>query len=230
MSTKSLLSVADVRSGNGAPGDINATHKANAIRTALIWMDGYITKRHPEIGRPEGAPQVICPFLGISMRKNMLSLAVHPEIKSSKRKLLRCVSEYAEQFMRDKCENADDEQYRAYAIIFPNIERPKLSLLSEVQSRLKDVLVPKGYMIGEFYETCTVPAAHNANFHVMWSPIPLMAIRNMLPHDVLFLKKSKEMFLHFDQRFGSHFAEPEKLPSTERHLIAHYEAARAQFA
>ena len=61
------------------------------------------------------------------------------------------------------------------------------------------------------------------------SPYPLIAMRYMALHDILFLEDNELCFASYDQRFGSRFKEPEKLEDYEKPLIDIYRRAKARF-
>jgi len=62
-------------------------------------------------------------------------------------------------------------------------------------------------MVGQFYEGCAESGLWNDSFQPLQSPIPLLAIRNMVPSDFLFLhgKRGNEgMLISYLNRFGTH--------------------------
>jgi hypothetical protein len=62
-------------------------------------------------------------------------------------------------------------------------------------------------MVGQFHPTCTEPAARNTTFMVNRAPVPLVAIRRMALHDVLFLHQWEDWFLEYSNRFGHRYGE-----------------------
>jgi hypothetical protein len=97
---------------------------------------------------------------------------------------------------------------KAILILFPDVTHAKASVdMEALQKRLKPDFVKKGLMIGQFYEGCAESGLWNDSFQPLQSPIPLLAIRNMVPSDFLFLhgKRGNEgMLISYLNRFGTH--------------------------
>jgi heptaprenyl diphosphate synthase len=62
------------------------------------------------------------------------------------------------------------------------------------------------------------------------SPIPLMAIRHMALHDILFLGENAEWFQEYNVRFGHRFHDLDKVETFNHHLIDYYLKAKARFS
>jgi heptaprenyl diphosphate synthase len=90
--------------------------------------------------------------------------------------------------------------------VLPELPRPLWSLLDEVQAELKPRLARRGMMLGQFHPDCPEPAARNPRFRVSRSPLPLLAIRRMALHDVLFLHRDPALFAEYRRRFGDRYA------------------------
>lgn len=74
-------------------------------------------------------------------------------------------------------------------VTFPELGRAHWRLIDEGHRICKTAVVRNGLMLGQFHPLCDAPAAHNQTFAVNRAPIPLMVIRQMAPHDVLFLEE-----------------------------------------
>lgn len=70
---------------------------------------------------------------------------------------------------------------------------------------------------------------YNEGFRVSVAPYPLIAIRNMAFHDILFVQKNAAWFSSYNLRFGHKFNEPEKIEDYNQHYVAMYEAAKRKF-
>ena len=97
-----------------------------------------------------------------------------------------------------------EAQYKTILVLFPDLE-PSQSpgIIDTIQSTLKPEFIPKGLMIGQFYPSCEEPALWNHDFRPLRSPVPLLAIRHMVPTDFPFLKKDAGWLAAFLQQFGS---------------------------
>jgi hypothetical protein len=61
-------------------------------------------------------------------------------------------------------------------------------------------------MVGQFYEGCPESGLWNDAFHPLQSPVPLLAIRNMVPSDFPFLhgkRGNSDMLIAYLNRFGT---------------------------
>ena len=60
------------------------------------------------------------------------------------------------------------------------------------------------------------------------SPFPLIAMRQMALHDILFLQDNESWFAAYDLRFGARFREQEKLEDFERPMLDLYRKTKAR--
>jgi arylformamidase len=82
-------------------------------------------------------------------------------------------------------------------------------------------------MIGQFHDRCDERAAHNPDFRVSHSPVPLAAIRRMAVHDVLFLRERREWFEGYVARFGRRYRTDTQ--GLDAQYVSLYHQARARF-
>jgi hypothetical protein len=80
---------------------------------------------------------------------------------------------------------------------------------------VKDEFVADGLMVGQFHPVCANPGLWNEDFRPLRSPVPLLAIRQMLVFDLPFLTTSAG---HIDAWLGR-FA-PHLPPRVRAHLTA----------
>ena len=88
-----------------------------------------------------------------------------------------------------------------------------------------------GLMIGQFHPKCRERAIHNPRWNaISQSPVPLVAMRHMAIHDIMFLDDNEEAFRVYDGKFGLRFAERGKsLLSYQKHLVKYYERAKSAY-
>ena len=84
---------------------------------------------------------------------------------------------------------------------------PRGTTLDEAHARLKNIAVEGGAMIGQFHPACDERSVRNDGFRVSRSPLPLLAVRHMAAHDILFLHEHPHWFAAYRERFGAQFAE-----------------------
>lgn len=75
-------------------------------------------------------------------------------------------------------------------------------LLDEGHALAKPELVGRGLMLAQCHPDCDERAARNPEFEVSRSPVPMLAMRWMAFHDVLFLDSDPEWFTAYEERYG----------------------------
>jgi hypothetical protein len=165
------------------------------------WLTRYISKPHSQLGR-SGA---VCPFVAPSRNAGCLEVrlcvvGVTPSVDLLS-EMVRCG---LSDFHRVQWP-ASNSQLWSMLLVFPDLAEESLGVLDEAHAAMKPECVRRGFMIGQFHEYCTEKAARNPEFEVSRSPVPLMAIRMMAVHDVLFLGDRKEWFEEYVSRFGDRY-------------------------
>ena len=124
----------------------------------------------------------------------------------------------------------NEQPLKALLIVFPNIEEKFLNVLDVCQAMIKPKMVDAGLMVGQFHPKCEAPAVHNSAWTaISRSPIPLVAIRHMMIHDIVFLGDNEAWFRAYDSSFRTRFTERGKsLGPRQKHLFTYYERAKAK--
>lgn len=112
-------------------------------------------------------------------------------------------------------------QFKTILLTLPDAPPEKVNaIVDATQRRLKPRYVPDGLMIGEFHDGPPDKGGlWNADFRPLRSPVPLLAIRHMVPSDFPFLADDPEFLSSYLQQFG------DAVPAALRPRVA--EAARA---
>jgi len=113
---------------------------------------------------------------------------------------------------------------RALVVVISGLTEP--SLLDEVHVAVKSMIVERGLMIGQFHPRCTERAVRNSGFAVGRSPVPMLAVRHMAVHDIVFLDRKREWFAAYEDRFKSRYGPDSLLDPLYR---AKWARARARF-
>jgi hypothetical protein len=204
----------------------------HSARRLLVWARKYLMREHESINRPY-PPQTVCPFVEASVRANCLYMAFHHDFDG------RCAAAIADQILKyigpfkQAHPVAPNEQtLKALLIVFPKIEEEFLNALDVCHEMIKPKIVDSGLMVGQFHSKCEDRGIHNPAWNaISRSPIPLVAIRHMVIHDIMFLEDNEGWFRAYDATFGARFAEPGKcLSAYQKHLFACYERAKAKHA
>ena len=173
------------------------------VTEAIIrdWLNEYICRPHEHIGRT-GA---VCPFVTASLRAGSLEIRIRTLGSAAS------VATIAE-LLRHTLDEFDLIEWkgsnlalRSLLVAMPDLAPSQGHLLDDAHRAIKPGAVRRGLMIGQFHPLCQEPAARNPGFPVNRSPVPLVAIRPMALHDILFLAERKEWFAEYHRRFGSHF-------------------------
>ncbi|MEV5341656.1 DUF6875 domain-containing protein [Streptomyces sp. NPDC052676] len=173
------------------------------LDAVLDWMSGYLGNPHPELGRP-GA---VCPFVEPALRAGTVRTRVVTGVAPARaREELRAlVGEIADDLETAEWAHSNRTLHTVVAVL-PELPRHLWPLLDEVQAEAKPRLARRGMMLGQFHPDCPEPAARNPRFRVSRSPLPLLAIRRMALHDVLFLHRDPALFAEYRRRFGDRYA------------------------
>ena len=75
-------------------------------------------------------------------------------------------------------------------VVLPRIDRSTSVELEDLHRTLKDEFVAEGLMIGQFHPHCEARGLWSPEFRPLQSPVPLLAIREMVPSDLPFLVSS----------------------------------------
>jgi hypothetical protein len=188
----------------------------------LQWLDEYISRPHHQLGR-EGA---ICPFVAPAIDRNTLSMVFHYEVTGEEdliRAILNC---YIPVFMDYPPTDESTRVYKTLVIVFPNIPEQHTTVLDRVHTQVKTEFVQNGLMVGQFHQHCPEPSARNPFFLVSIAPIPVVAIRHMAIHDILFLGENESWFREYNARFGSRY---ERKTVTSELFVKAYNAAIERF-
>lgn len=113
----------------------------------------------------------------------------------------------------------------ALVVAFPDL-LDQAHLIDDIHDQVKDEAVGAGLMIGRFHAECDEPSARNRRFPVNRSPIPLLAIRTMTVHDILFLHGSPGWFRAYETRFGHLYHGGHRIAPP---FLALFDAAAARF-
>ncbi len=171
---------------------------AQAVATFWEWIDSYVTKPHPEIGR-RGA---VCPFVPGMLRTGGIAVEVCDADGTDEGEV--------EDVIRAAIPELQAMPYKplskSLVVLFPAIPADRGAVIDRVQARVKTHVVGEGLMAGNFHPYSTEPAARNPDFPANRSPMPLLVLRYMAVHDVVFLARQREWFAQYRARFGAEYA------------------------
>lgn len=181
-------------SADGAIGSLQMLAAGDETHdTVSAWLASYVSQPHPDLGRP-GA---VCPFVAPAVAAGTVFFAAYrfdgePSLErmtGALEEALRCF-----QLLAWQGEKVD---LASLIVTFPDLAQDDWHLIDDGHSASKTRFVEAGCMLGQFHPACEEPAAHNAAFPVNRAPVPLMVIRHIASHDILFLDENPHWVEHF---------------------------------
>lgn len=164
------------------------------LDAVVTWLFDYVSRPAAGIGR--SGP--VCPFVPLSLRADAIRFHFHYRAGVA---LPAVLAEEIAAF----ASHAAQKPARSVIVAMPDIGPDGWRRIDEAYPRLKDAAVRRGFMIGQFHPACDVPAVRNPAWPVSRSPLALLVIRDMAPHDILFLADRRAWFAEFRHRFGADF-------------------------
>ncbi len=167
-----------------------ARHDLEVLEQLSGWIDQFLVRHHPQLGR-QGP---VCPFAhGARMRDLIRLSVVHLHSSDPLAEISSIVRDHKENFLRIRRTTAQDWIYVAIMLAFPEVspdDAPRL--IDGTRNMLKPEFVRAGLMLGEFHAHNEQSGLHNADFRPLRSPVPMLAIRHMVPSDVAFLSRVED--------------------------------------
>ncbi len=160
---------------------------AHAYADGAQWLEDFIMQPHAGLGR-DGP---VCPFARISRERHALHFATLDASDVGFRTFaligLHLPDVYLDILRQSKC----DEDLFALAIFMEGLVPSNYAKYVDVgHSMLKPAFMDVGLMLGEFHPASSVHGARSASFRPMRSPGPMLVIRKMSSHDILFIDKA----------------------------------------
>lgn len=174
-----LWSHAEAVDGRSVPRD-----KQAPVRVIAEWAAEFLVQGHALLGR-KGA---VCPYTKPSIDKELFHLAC-VDRGATDAEVLAVLLEY-----RDWHEELavrlpePDRRYLTVLVVLPDEDPHDPAHLDELQEQLKISFVRRGLMVGQFHPRCEAPGLWSPDFRPLRSPVPLLAIRHMVPFDLPFLQ------------------------------------------
>ena len=187
---------------------------SEAARTCVEWLRGYIAKPDARLGRKGD----ICPFVGTALARQRMSFHVYGGVESITGKRLRDVMVDEGLRLLARLDHADDDmELTNVNLLFPRCRAADFPSFHEAHTLSKTALMRRGLMTSVFYPGYTRPGVHNPEFHLYQSPFPIVTIRPMALHDIVFLDRNAYAFAEYRRRYGQKYADG-KVPKTHGYI------------
>lgn len=190
-----------------------ARHR-DALAATADWARSYLCRTHPELGRT--GP--VCPYAERSMERCLFFFVTCGVRGSEIGQARDLIETYRTWFRRLSPTVGEEALFKTILVIFPEISTDEASESIDVlQKQLKIGFVNEGLMLGQFHELNADPGLWNRNFKPLRSPIPLLAIRHMVPGDFGFMEEK----LEYVEAYMRHFSDqvPRRLRSRVRQVL-----------
>ncbi|MDA0565732.1 hypothetical protein LG943_15620 [Streptomonospora sp. S1-112] len=164
-------------------------------------MKSFLTTPHPDIGR-KGA---VCPFVEPAMRGRTLHIQ-HRRLPpdAAPAHISALVEDMVHTFATARW-NHPNKTLHALVTVIDGLPPHRTTVLDDAHPLIKPSLVRRRLMLGQFHPTCPETAARNPDFPVSQSPVPLLALRHMAFHDILFLHHDPAYFTAYAQTYGHRY-------------------------
>jgi heptaprenyl diphosphate synthase len=179
----------------------NRNSEAADLAAALEWVEQFVMKPHEQLGR-DGA---VCPFVQAAMKADTFLLenwTVEPDATVDD--LVASVNLLADTFEAREWASRN-RTLHTMVVVLDGLAPERFHLLDDVHARAKSGLVKRGLMFAQFYPECDERAVRNPALRIARSPVPMLAIRRMAQHDVLFLDSDPEWFAAYSERFADRY-------------------------
>lgn len=183
------------------------------LRTILDWARQYLTRPHESLGR-KGS---VCPFVQASLDRRKFYLTVFPGRPADPADVAAAMLPYRDWFLELAPRGQGMAQLTTILVLFPDLRPEDVDqVIDGSQESLKSDYVDQGLMIGEFHDGPPDKGGlWNPDFRPLRSPVPLLAIRHMVPTDFAFLRESRGHALAYLRQFAS------QVPATVREAMVH---------
>jgi heptaprenyl diphosphate synthase len=184
----------NARTSSGGAGSLRLLTAGDQTHELIShWLRSWVARPHPELGRP-GA---VCPFVAQALATDKVSIAGYrfgaaPDLERMTRALEQAM-EYFPELLREE----DKPDLVSLVVAFPDLGPEHWHLIDDGHGANKTRFVEDGLMLGQFHPACETPAIHNRAFPVNRAPVPLMVVRRMAVHDILFLEEKPVWVEHY---------------------------------
>lgn len=163
-----------------------------AFADVVDWIVQFLCAPHADVGRLGD----VCPFARSAVLRK--SIAFFSNWSADADAFEQEVAAHREDFGQS---GGMLDTYRC-RIIVPMRIANAAHAVERVQQRLKPSFVERHLMIGQFFPGCEEPGLWNRSFRPLQAPVPLLAIRNMVPTDIAFLYDNAHYVRLYLEKFG----------------------------
>ncbi|WP_326553335.1 DUF6875 domain-containing protein [Micromonospora sp. NBC_01813] len=160
-------------------------HQAS-LRAVVTWAREYLCRPHPDLGRTGN----VCPYAQTALDRGTFYLTVQPGADPDLVAVASRLAVYRDWFRLLADQAGSSRMYCTILMVLPELPPGRASaVVDHLQDQLKGEYVAQGLMIGEFHDGPPDKGGlWNPDLRPLHSPVPILAIRHMVPTDYLFLE------------------------------------------
>jgi CRP/FNR family transcriptional regulator, cyclic AMP receptor protein len=176
---------------------LGAAEIAGPVTATDSWIREVIGAHHPVLGR------LLCPFVPPALDRATVYYAPISGCRSAE-EVMRMMEALVERFVALPPRTGPDTHLKTLVAIFVDIEPSDGErVVVGAHRQLKDRCTERGLMVGEFAPGYLLPSSRDAAVTVGESPVPVLALRHMLPSDRRFLDAEDRWMASWARRFGA---------------------------
>lgn len=166
------------------------------VPTIVDWIYNTIAEPNVQMNR-KGA---VCPFVPYALDINLIYLTFPKKRLLNNNELVEYLHKQLQIFLdTEPYQPNKDAIYKSLLVAFPYFREDQEELVKKVSIEIKPNFLRFGVTCGEFYSSNNDRSVRNSDVLVAKSPVPLIAIRYLTPHDELFLQTQPELYKIFSQ-------------------------------
>lgn len=159
----------------------------NALNQIKSWVHNYLMCPHEKLGR--SGP--VCPFVPKAVREDSIFLTILSANKFEKSYFYEMILNYFEWFIQIAPSFGQKHIYRSIIMLIDIPNEDTQQIVEQAVADLKSHFVKRKSMLGEFHSLPPNKGGiRNPHFKPLMSPVPLLAIREMVETDIEFLKEN----------------------------------------
>ena len=159
------------------------------------WVRSYLMSAHPELGRTGD----VCPFTAQAARLDTIRLGSCNATDEAE--IERVIRDCFRQFEAIPCKRTM-RQFRTVIVGFPNCDNDEgRETLRRVHAKLKMFSVLRARMLGLFHDRTDAPGLWNPQFRPLRSPLPVLAIRQLVVQDTPFVFRHPLLLATYLRKF-----------------------------
>lgn len=202
-----LVAMDDARNASTWLGEGFSAEDSQKLAECAEWTATFPLKRVKKRRRVEA----ICPMVEPSLAaKGMWVSAVNlnerePALSDLDTLLLKAAATFEENI------RTEDPRLRCLILMLPGVRGQRLLDATEPERKIKDTLLKRGILAGEFFPSCPFATTFNPRLFALRSPVPMYVLRTFIETDWRFICQVPKWQETYRERFG----EP---PAKLRHM------------